>query len=219
MSSCVRQLTEAGEVLQALIGDREDPAPLEVWEAFQRFLNVPLTAAEPLRIPSEPGSGGDMMLFEWSVATASPPDCGLVLSVHLVRQVVLEDERGDYDHTEQTVCDFSVCVPAALRHSLEGQRYGMSWGDADESEAWIQEVEASLVYPILCSGVARNLEISHTASKRLSQNQGVARDGRGPSWATIVSRADTGGIGQGNDWRTSEVSTSESGQPSFRDSL
>ncbi|MGH2842321.1 MAG: hypothetical protein ACRDKL_01860, partial [Solirubrobacteraceae bacterium] len=34
-------------------------------------------------------------------------------------------------------------------------------------------------------------------SKTPSQNEGVGRGGRGPSWATAVPKADTGGIGKG----------------------
>lgn len=157
-------LASAGDRLAELVArqtsDAADLDPLRIWDAFREFLNISFAVEPPLRVQS--GSGGDMMLLEWSAGTADPPDFGLALSIHLVRQVTLEDQDGDYHHMEQTVCDFRLCVPAELRRSLEGERCGLLWGDAEETQAWIEEVEQSPAFPVFGSSRARRLEIFHT---------------------------------------------------------
>lgn len=117
------------ELLHAAGLDCRRLDPAAAWNVFRAF------AAEPVE-DAGPEPDDDMCLFECGVHDWSDGN-GPRFNWGFVRQFVLYDAAGEYDHMEQLHCDLVFEVTA----ELEGIEVPGIWSGDLGPDAWVREVE------------------------------------------------------------------------------
>jgi len=165
------RLADTAHVLRSMVQESGTDAaisePLTVWEAFKRFIRVPLIADPPFVM--EDGGGGDMMLCEWGSfpvprsedAGQWAPEDGVAFMVSFVRQLGLLDDDGEYDHLEHVSCSIWLDPGSITTSAVALGATGSEWGDVDDIEDWVNVVESSAALAALRTGRVLGVEVNH----------------------------------------------------------